>query len=449
MLKLKLAKTTIYEIVYGDPQQYFEQYYHYDHSVLLTGKGQKDISRYSFIGVFPHTIISFEDEYKIRRQDQVFVSKNDFWKMQEQILSASEYHEQEYPACLCGGIGYLAYDALHQIEQVSAAVNNYEMPAYKMVFYNRYYVFDHWNNVAWQVEFDYAVPSYIATSEQFVEDFKVRNIHAECDKESYIEKVEKIRNYIFNGDVYEVNLSQQIKGEFIGNHYRLFQELYSINPAPFSAYMNFGSEKIICNSPEMFLQADGNLVQTRPIKGTIARSDNAEIDLANRNALQNSAKDQAELFMIIDLLRNDLGKVCRYGSMKVEVEKRLEKYQNVYHLVGIVSGIIREESSYIDLWKATFPGGSISGCPKVRSMEIIHELESYNRHLYTGSIFIMNQKYLNSNIVIRSGIVIEDQVFFNSGGAITIDSDPASEFEETEIKLRSLMQAVGKSGDNS
>ncbi len=444
MLNLNIKTSEIFEIDYLEPTAIFEQFHNLKHSALLTGKGMKDIAHYSFIGVIPHTIIRYEENATISTENGISSIEIDFWKLQKLILENQDYHFQDYPANLCGAIGYISYDALHEIEKIPRAENNYNMPILEMTFYNRYYVFDHWQKKAWKIDFTYEKQSEIIVEEDALETFEVKNLQAECDREDYIRKVEKIRDYIFQGDVYEVNLSQQLKGDFSGNSYRLFQKLYEINPAPFSAYLNFGSEKIVCNSPEMFLQADDKLVQTRPIKGTIARSEDISIDKGNQKKLLNSEKDQAELFMIIDLLRNDIGKVCKYGSVVVEAEKRLEAYENVYHLVGIIKGELRDNADYVDLWKATFPGGSISGCPKVRCMEIIHELESYNRHLYTGSIFIMNKKYLNSNIVIRSGIVIDDKIYFNSGGAVTIDSNPESEYEETLTKLQSLMKAVEK-----
>ena len=209
-----------------------------------------------------------------------------------------------------------------------------------------------------------------------------------------------------------------------------------------SAYMNYGNLKIACNSPELFLKGDKNKIETRPIKGTINRGKNTEEDQKNCKILLDSEKDQAELFMIIDLLRNDLGKVCEYGSIQVLEAKRMEAYQNVYHLVGIIMGILRKKNSYWDLLKASFPGGSITGCPKVSSFKIIEELETFSRNIYTGTIFMMNREYFISNIVIRTAVFINDNFFLNSGGAITIDSSPEAEYEEINHKLTSMMEIL-------
>ena len=156
-----------------------------------------------------------------------------------------------------------------------------------------------------------------------------------------------------------------------------------------------------------------------------------------------SEKDQAELYMIIDLLRNDIGKVCRPGSVRVLDRKRIEAYENVYQLIGIVEGELEDDKDYVDLLRAVFPGGSITGCPKIRSMEIIDELETFRRNIYTGTIFHFNREFFQSNIVIRTAIVNGNRIFFNSGGAVTIDSVPEDEYDEIIHKVRNIMKVIG------
>lgn len=272
--------------------------------------------------------------------------------------------------------------------------------------------------------------------------YGIENLVWENEHDQYISKVKKIQDYIRNGDVYEVNLTQQVSGDFSGNAYSIFQKLFCLNDAPYSCYFNLGNLKIISNSPELFLRAMDKKVETRPIKGTISRSNDDQQDIKNKNELLGSAKDQAELFMIVDLLRNDLGKIAKIGTVTVKHAKKIEAYKNVYHLVGVVEGEMKSNFDYIDLIKATFPGGSITGCPKIRSMEIIDELETYTRNLYTGSIFMMNKTYFNSNIVIRTIIIENNKIFINSGGAITIDSDPESEYREMKTKLKNIMEIL-------
>ncbi|HWO14516.1 MAG TPA: bifunctional anthranilate synthase component I family protein/class IV aminotransferase, partial [Polyangiaceae bacterium] len=222
--------------------------------------------------------------------------------------------------------------------------------------------------------------------------------------------------------------------------------MYAANPAPFFAYINAGNHHIVSTSPERFIQLRHGSVETRPIKGTRPRGKTPAEDEALRRELQESPKDDAELSMIVDLLRNDIGKVCRAGSVRVLEHKRLEAYKNVYHLVSIVAGELDPGMGAVDLLRATFPGGSITGCPKIRAMEVIDELEPVRRHLYTGSIgYVGFDGTMDLSVAIRTATFTGGRVVFSVGGGIVFDSDPASEFEETLHKGRTLMNALDAS----
>jgi para-aminobenzoate synthetase component 1 len=190
------------------------------------------------------------------------------------------------------------------------------------------------------------------------------------------------------------------------------------------------------------LRAEDAWVETRPIKGTVPRGSNEEEDLRLRMQLAHSEKDDAELSMIVDLLRNDLGKVCQVGSVRVREHKRIEGFANVWHLVSLVEGRIRKEEDYASLVRACFPGGSVTGCPKIRSMEIIDELETYRRNLYTGMLFIANDRRMDSSIVIRTIIATGGTLYFSVGGAIVYDSVPEGEYDETLAKAQSIMKVL-------
>ena len=235
---------------------------------------------------------------------------------------------------------------------------------------------------------------------------------------------------------------------FAGDSYSLFKALYQLNPAPFFAYVNAGDHQIVSTSPERFLLRSGSRVETRPIKGTRPRGKTPEQDREMKAALARSPKDDAELSMIVDLLRNDIGKVCAGGSVAVTQHKRLEAYQNVYHLVSVVQGTLAEGKDSVDLIRATFPGGSITGCPKIRSMEIIDELESHRRHVYTGSIgYISFHDTMDLSIAIRTATVVGDRLVFSVGGGIVYDSDPEDEYEETLHKGQTLMSVFQGAGE--
>lgn len=269
-------------------------------------------------------------------------------------------------------------------------------------------------------------------------------------KQKYMGAVDQIKEYIASGHIYQANLSQRFHMDFTGDAFSLFKRLFQNNPAPFFAYINTGDHHIISTSPERFLYRQGKRVETRPIKGTRPRGNTPSKDKALGTALLRSKKDDAELSMIVDLLRNDFGKVCQVGSVRVSQHKMLESYENVFHLVSIVEGILSDNKDSVDLIKACFPGGSITGCPKIRSMEIIDELEPTRRHIYTGSIgYISFHDTMDLSIAIRTATVTHQHITFSVGGGIVYDSDPKDEFNETLHKGQTLMKAFKGKGQTN
>jgi len=262
-------------------------------------------------------------------------------------------------------------------------------------------------------------------------------------KNAYMASIRKIREYIASGHVYQVNMSQRFEMDFSGSAFSLFTSLYQSNPAPFFSYMEAGDHRIVSTSPERFIRQAGCRIETRPIKGTRPRGSTPQEDERLGQELLESRKDDAELSMIVDLLRNDMGKVCAGGSVRVSRHKRLEAYENVFHLVSVVEGELLPEKDSVDLIMAAFPGGSITGCPKIRSMEIIDELEPCRRHIYTGSIgYIGFHDAMDLSIAIRTATILGNRLIFSTGGGIVYDSDPSDEYEETLHKGKTLMEAL-------
>lgn len=265
--------------------------------------------------------------------------------------------------------------------------------------------------------------------------------------EDYKAAVERIRSYIKAGDCYQANLSQQFQARFQGSGWAAYLALSRLFPTPQSGFLAQGDSEVLSLSPEIFLNVRNGKAETRPIKGTRPRGRTVAEDRALASELRNSEKDRAENLMIVDLLRNDLGRLCRTGSVTVQDLFKLETYANVHHLVSTVQGELRDDVDALDVLLGCFPGGSITGAPKLRAMEIIAELEPHRRGPYCGSVFRWDGLGdLESNIAIRTLWRMGDQIRCCGGGGIVHDSDPAGEYAETLTKVRLLMDTLEQLG---
>ena len=269
-------------------------------------------------------------------------------------------------------------------------------------------------------------------------------IRSSFTREAYLKAVERVREYIFAGDIFQANLSQRFETPLLEPPWTLYRRLREYNPAPFAAFLDFPGVAVLSASPERFLRVDADSrVETRPIKGTRPRGVGPEHDAALGQALAESAKDRAENLMIVDLMRNDLSRVCTPGTVRVAELFALEQYATVHHLVSTVVGQLAPGADALDLMRAAFPGGSITGAPKLRAMEIIAELEPSWRGVYCGSIGYWSiTGELDTSIAIRTAVARNGRVYFNAGGGIVADSDPAAEYQETLDKARGLINAL-------
>lgn len=275
------------------------------------------------------------------------------------------------------------------------------------------------------------------------ESYSASNMISVFNEEAYKNAVSRIKELISAGEVYQVNLSQRFEAYFKGDSFNFFKDLFKANPASFFAYINAGDHTIVSTSPERFVSRRGSYIETRPIKGTRPRKIIKEDDEKIRLDLLSSAKDDAELSMIVDLMRNDFGKVARPGTVKVKSHKEIESYPNVHHLFSTISAEIDEACDSIDFIKAVFPAGSITGCPKIRSMEVIDELEPVSRHIYTGSIgYIGFNDSIDLSVAIRTCVIKDEKIYFSAGGGVVYDSDPKSEYEETLHKAGTIMKIL-------
>lgn len=268
------------------------------------------------------------------------------------------------------------------------------------------------------------------------------DVSSNFTKKEYCAAVRKVLDHISDGNIYQLNLSQRFVCDAASDSLdplEIYRSLRNLSPVSFGGYLDAGDVRIISNSPEMFLRLRNGYVQTRPMKGTRPRGKENFEDQRLRSEIEHSPKDQAELLMITDLERNDLGKVCRYGSVRVEEMRAIEEYNYVFQATSSVAGVLREDKDCFDLIEACFPGGSITGCPKIRAMEIIEELEPTRRGPYTGSMgYIDFSGNMDLNILIRTLLQFQQKIYFQVGGGIVADSTPEGEYAETLVKARAM-----------
>lgn len=335
-----------------------------------------------------------------------------------------------------GAVGYLAYELKRFIEELpERALDDLALPECYLCFYERIAPFD---------------PRPIAAAGAAVPRHSPLEHAAEATPsnfrpQAYRQAVKRARDYIFAGDIYQVSLSQRFQLPVADRPFDAYLRLRQRNPAPFAAYINLPEVQVLSASPERFLHFDpvSRRVQTRPIKGTRPRGRTAREDAALAQELLASEKDRAENVMIVDLERNDLGRVAEIGSVRVTELASLETFPTVFHLTSTVEATLREDRDLVDLLLATFPGGSITGAPKIRAVEIIDELEPTARSVYTGAIGHFGfDGSLDLSIVIRTILIRQGTAYFQAGGGIVADSDPAMEFQETLHKARALSEAL-------
>lgn len=267
-------------------------------------------------------------------------------------------------------------------------------------------------------------------------NYKFYNFKQNIQKKNYIENVLKIKEYISSGDCYQVNYSQDFEVDYNGNAWDIYKDIRKINPAPYSSFFKVNNHFIISSSPERFISIKNNCIETKPIKGTLKRLNDKNLDFEQVNILKNDEKNIAENLMIVDLLRNDLSKCCELHSVRVTKLFDIESYTSVHHMVSTIVGTLNPEVTSIDILKACFPGGSITGAPKKRAMEIIYELENRKRGIYCGSVgYFDSNNNMDTNICIRTIMLTENKISFAAGGGIVYDSDPLDEYHESLEKV--------------
>ncbi len=351
-----------------------------------------------------------------------------------------------------GAIGSFNYDLGRRVETIpSKAKNDLSLNEMNIGFYDWALIFDY-KNKAWNLVCYSDDKLYIEQRKQLIlnvlkdsppqhTDFTLSNgWQAQITKAEYSKSFDKIHSYLLSGDCYQINLTQRFEAEYKGNEWQAYQKLREQNKAPFSAFIRLPKHTILSISPERFIQLDNGLVQTKPIKGTLPRNSDPIEDLRSAEQLKNSKKDRAENLMITDLLRNDLGRIAKAGTVKVPSLFDIESFPAVHHLVSTVTAVLCDELQAPDILKATFPGGSITGAPKIRAMEIIEELEPSRRSIYCGSIgYISQDDKMDTSITIRTLVTEHHKIYCWAGGGIVADSNVDAEYQETYDKVSKIL----------
>ncbi|WNK19252.1 aminodeoxychorismate synthase component I [Halomonas piscis] len=355
--------------------------------------------------------------------------------------------ESELPF-LGGLMGYWGYDLgrAHQgVDSARPAATS--LPAARLGLYDWAIITDHEAQTTWLAASKRRAAAVQQRLEQppvAHEEFRLAApFRADMSREAYAERFARVQDYIRAGDCYQINLAQRLTARYRGDPWGAYCRLRRATPTPFAAFMAWENKAVMSLSPERFIQVRDGLVETRPIKGTRPRGDTPESDRTQARELQHSAKDRAENVMIVDLLRNDLGRVCRPGSVRVPRLCGLESYPNVHHLVSVVQGELAEGGSPLALLEAAFPGGSITGAPKVRAMQIIDELEPCQRSLYCGSLgYVDARGHMDTSIAIRTVLADGEALHVWGGGGLVADSAPHTEYAETLDKIRHLLSSL-------
>ncbi|NOS89361.1 MAG: aminodeoxychorismate synthase component I [Methylococcaceae bacterium] len=440
---------------FADSAALFSAFANQPWSVFLdSGYPYSNQGRYDIIAAHPVcTLVTHGNSTVITRGAQTILSADNPFDLVKQQLGEPRASIADLPFN-GGAIGYFSYDLARRLEQLPVLAEDAEhIPEMAVGIYQWALVVDHQTQHSFLIGDDDLDPALwqtlIAQFSQLPpplahEPFRVVGaVRTNMDEASYSHAFNRIKHYLKEGDCYQVNLAQRFVADCAGDPWNAYLTLRELNVAPFSCYLNLPDVQILSSSPERFLKLSAGIVETKPIKGTRPRKQDDAEDLVQIQSLENSDKDKAENLMIVDLLRNDISKTCQKGSVKVPVIFAVESYATVHHLVSTVTGRLAADKHALDLLKSCFPGGSITGAPKIRAMEIIEELEPHRRGVYCGAIgYIGFDGNMDTNIAIRTLVHANHSIRFWAGGGIVNDSEVAEEYQESFDKAAAMLDLL-------
>lgn len=417
---------------------------------LDSAEYQPPDQRYSYLGADPFLELSLTSSgTELKGGINARYPSRDFFKVFRGLLKKYQT-KTRLPFFAGGAVGFFSYEFVESVERVKfRAKPGLRLPLAHFAFYRDLIVFDHrlqkYILAAGSKDGLKKLAGYLTgpLEQNKPGKFAIKNFRPQMTRKRFCRSVEKAKRYIQAGDIYQANLSQRFSFEFSGLPENLYENLRKINPSPFSSFLKIKDLCIVSSSPERLILKKGSFCETRPIAGTRPRKKGMEKKLAKE--LLANEKERAEHIMLVDLERNDLGRVCDYRSVKVEEFMKIERYSHVIHIVSKVTGRLSKGKDRFDLIRAMFPGGTITGCPKVRCMEIIDELEPVRRGIYTGSLGYLDfNGDMDLNIVIRTLVLQRNKGYLQTGAGIVFDSDPAREYEETLHKGEAMAEALAR-----
>ncbi|MBL7060296.1 MAG: anthranilate synthase component I [Actinobacteria bacterium] len=441
--------------------------------LLESMEGLKKLSRYSFIGVGSSSLIKFEDEVfsmeEAGKEILNFKTKSPLEELEKVMHEYRLYKNPELNHFVGGAVGYLSYDLVKYFENIKLTKNKLSLPEIMLYLTDVVIVFDHFLNrmkIISTVKIEKDAEKVYFQSIQKIEEIESKifssskngadnnfpyymdntekfDIKSNFSKQKFLEAVKKAKKYITSGEAFQIVLSQRFSIDSLSNPFNIYRALRTTNPSPYMYYINFGKFKIIGSSPEPLIKINGRKILTCPIAGTKKRGASPKEERFLVSSLLNDEKEMAEHNMLVDLSRNDLGRVCKFGSIKIKKYMSVEKYSHVIHLVSRIEGTLDKKSTIYDALKSTFPAGTLSGAPKIRAMQIISELEPDCRGPYGGVVgYFGYDGSLDTCITIRTAIIKDSKAYIQAGAGIVYDSVPENEWNETLNKAGALFKAI-------
>ena len=458
------------EVVELDPLRVYENFRGEDSYILESAEGGEKVARYSILGVNPALSFRVKDGKtsvvaRVGALKKTVVSNGNPIVALKEVMEGMT-QETSSPNRFAGGfVGYLSYDYIRYLVDVGEDTEDaLKQPDAEFSLSRNNIVFDHVEkkiyliaNVFGESDEDEAKESLDELAERFNDlpldmpdasskqlSFNEVDYSSNMSQHEYEEGVRKSREYIHAGDIFQVVLSQRLNATYKGDSLQVYSALKNINPSPYMYYLDLGERKIVGSSPEMLTRVEGRKVLTYPIAGTRSRGKTMREDENLAKDMKECEKERAEHVMLVDLGRNDLGRVSRFGSVRVNKFMGVEKYSHVQHMVSEVEGVLREDCDCFDALNAVFPAGTVSGAPKVRAMEIIDELESERRGIYAGCVgYASFNANMDTAITIRTLVFEGDTAYAQAGAGIVADSIPTQEYKETLKKAGALIKALG------